>query len=710
MTFINKKKILVGGLSLISVMVGNALAQTPSPIDEGITFETSAADVAMNAAVNNAVTDQIIVKYKENGLSTLNSQMAQTTQNVVSRWSANIGRQLNAKMVKKTPHGAGVFKLDKSLSQSDLNSLIGELQADSNVLYAEPDLKMYPLATPNDTHYNLQWHYYEATGGMNMPAAWDVTQGEGVVVAVLDTGYRPHVDLNANILPGYDMITDVATANDGNGRDSDARDPGDATTTGECGNDQNGNPLPARNSSWHGTHVAGTIAAVTNNSSGVAGVAYKSKVVPVRVLGKCGGYTSDIAAGIVWASGGSVSGVPANANPAKVINMSLGGGGSCNTTYQNAINTARNNGATVVVAAGNSNANAANFTPASCPGVINVAATNRAGGRSYYSNYGASIDVAAPGGELTQTTSSNGVLSTLNSGTNGPANDNYSYSQGTSMAAPHVAGAAALLYAVKPNITPTEVENALKNTARSFPSTCSQCGSGIVDAKAAIDSVSGGGGGNPPGGNELANGVAKTGLQGAQGAELRYTFSVPAGATNLKFAMSGGSGDADLYVRFGSQPTTGTYDCRPWKGGNTENCDISNVQAGTYHVMVRGYSSFSGVSLTASYTENSGGGNNGGTANYNSLSGSQGAWKHHQITIPAGMSSLVVNMSGGSGDADLYVRQSSQPTLSSYNCRPWKNGNTETCTISNPAAGTWYVSVYGYRTYSGANVSVEWKP
>ncbi|MEE7566353.1 S8 family serine peptidase, partial [Xanthomonas sp. Kuri4-3] len=180
-----------------------------------------------------------------------------------------------------------------------------------------------------------------------------------------------------------------------------------------------------------GTHVAGTIAAVTNNAVGVAGTAYNAKIVPVRVLGRCGGYTSDIADAIVWASGGSVSGVPANANPAEVINMSLGGSGTCSTTYQNAINGAVSRGTTVVVAAGNSATNVSSSVPANCANVIAVAATTSAGAKASFSNYGTGIDVSAPG---------QGILSTLNSGTTTPGNASYASYNGTSMAAPHVAG------------------------------------------------------------------------------------------------------------------------------------------------------------------------------------------------------------------------------------------------------------------------------
>ena len=652
---------------------------------------------AMAVAPAEVVTDRIIIKYK-NEVAGANAMTM--SQGALQRAAHSAGHGF--KHMRRLATGAQLLRLEKRASKAELDAIISRLQQDPEVEYVEPDRLMQPMATPNDTNYSQQWHYFEATGGLNLPAAWDVTQGQGVVVGVIDTGYRPHADLNANILPGYDMISDTDVAQDGNGRDSDASDPGDWSPAGACGSGQ-----PARNSSWHGTHVAGTIAAVTNNGSGVAGVAYKAKVVPIRVLGRCGGYTSDIADGIIWGAGGNVSGVPANANPAQVLNLSLGGSGSCDTTTQNAINTARSLGTTVVVAAGNSNANAANYSPASCNGVISVASTNRAGSRAYYSNYGSVVDVAAPGGETT--TNSNGVLSTLNSGTQGPGSDNYVFYQGTSMAAPHVAGAAALLYAVDGTITPDEVESTLKTTARSFPGSCSQCGSGIVDASAAVNAVNGGGPDPEPGNGELTNGVAQTNLSASTGGELQYTLDVPAGASNLSFQIAGGSGDADLYVRYGSAPTTSSYDCRPYLNGNNETCNISNVQAGTYYVMVRAYSSFSGLSLTGSFDEGSSGGGATGWTESN-LSGASGSWQHFTLNVNSGMASLEVLMSGGSGDGDLYVRYGSQPTTSSYNCRPYRYGNNETCSINNPQAGTWYISIRGYSSYSGVTLQAEAAP
>jgi serine protease len=164
-----------------------------------------------------------------------------------------------------------------------------------------------------------------------------------------------------------------------------------------------------------------------------------------------------------------------------------------------------------------------------------------------------------------------------------------------------------------------------------------------------------------------------------------------------------------MYVKFGSKPTTSSYDCRPYKNGNEETCSISNVQGGTYWVMLRGYTSYSNTTLKGSFTE-PGSGGTGGTFSKSNLSGSSGSWKHYTVDIPAGMSSFTINMSGGSGDADLYVRRGSKPTTSRYDCRPYLYGNSESCNFNNPQSGTWYISVRAYSSYSGVNINAEWKP
>jgi serine protease len=531
----------------------------------------------------------LIVKYRDGAAAAdLSGSGASVVarSRVMERLEA-LSTRTNTRLKHVRALAIGAQLVEAADEKTDLAALAEVLRKDPSVLSVEPNAMMVPLLTPNDTRYPEQWHYFEATGGINAVPAWDRATGTGVVVAVIDTGIVPHSDLNANVLPGYDFVSDAAAARDGNGRDSNARDEGDWFLAGECGRPT------GSNSSWHGTHVAGTVAAVTNNAAGVAGVAFGAKILPVRALAKCGGSLADIADAIVWSAGGSVPGVPANPNPAKVINMSLGGGGACGTTYQAAINTARSLGASVVVAAGNSNVDVVNARPANCTGVIAVAATTRSGGKASFSNFGSLVDVAAPGA---------GILSTLNSGTTVPAAESYASYNGTSMATPHVAGVAAMLYQAKPTATPTEIENALRSTARVFPAACSGCGTGIVDANAAITAISGTAPPPPPpAGNVLQNNVARV-ISGATGTDNRFTMVVPAGRTSLSFSISGGTGDADLYVRFGTAPTTTTYDCRPYRSGNTETCTITNIRAGTYHVNVRAFTAYSNVTLVGRFS------------------------------------------------------------------------------------------------------------
>ena len=511
------------------------------------------APVAAMAA-DAGYTDRIIVKYRNtSAVAAATGQAAQLRGTDLP--AARLGVTVNR--VRSTALGAQVLKADRRLSIAEAEQLARDITAsDSSVEYAEPDRILRHTFTPNDPRYNEQWHYFESTAGINAPAAWDKATGTGVVVAVIDTGYRPHADLAANILQGYDFISDTFVSNDGNGRDSDASDPGDWINAGECGP---GDPTAFEASSWHGTHVAGTIAARTNNSVGVAGVAFNARIVPARVLGKCGGYTSDIADAIVWTSGGAVSGVPTNANPAKVLSISLGGIGSCDTTTQNAINSARSRGANVIVAAGNYNHNASQDTPANCSGVVTVAAVGRNGGKASYSNFGATVEVAAPGGSG----GANSVLSTLNTGNTTPGSDAYALYNGTSMATPHVSGVVALMLSVKPTLTPDQVTSILQSTARAFPATCSQCGSGIVNASAAVDAAIGGTTPTDPPGTiaetEPNNSRSAAQLISVDNTTVNgtisstsdtdyYRLTLPAGGTLVATLTPNAASDYDLYV------------------------------------------------------------------------------------------------------------------------------------------------------------------
>ena len=435
----------------------------------------SAADrINLAALANDSLQDEFIVKYRDGSTQRRN---AGDLQKSLDRAASG----LNLTHLRRTAVGADVIRAGRKLDRVQAQALMRQIAADPNVAYVEPNARMTAAFTPNDTHFGVQWGYTDA--GINATQAWDVSTGTGVVVAVIDTGITSHSDLDANIIGGYDFISSITRSRDNNGRDSNPADQGDWYAAGEC------SQLSGNSSSWHGTHVAGTVAALTHNGKGVAGIAYNAKVVPVRVLGKCGGDTADIADAITWASGGSVSGAPVNPNPAEVINLSLGGGSSqCLQTYQAAINDAVSRGVTVVVAAGNNNGDASNITPANCNKVITVGAVDNTGARSVWnaeqqSNYGAVVDVAAPGTD---------IASTKNSGTTTPGSESYNYSSGTSMAAPHVAGVVALIQAkaTTPK-SPAEIETILKNTARAFPATPDKpIGSGIVNAKAALDSLS----------------------------------------------------------------------------------------------------------------------------------------------------------------------------------------------------------------------------
>jgi serine protease len=408
---------------------------------------------------------------------------------------------LDVERTKALSATTDVLIFDQVVSASAAQGIATALEARPDVLWAEPDLRVQIAATPdipNDPLFPQMSDMWAGGGAsdysIKAPLAWGAQKGSpGVVVAVIDSGIALHPDLNANVVPGYDFISDVAVANDGNGWDPDPADPGDWITSAEASAGEF-EGCDVTNSSWHGTHVSGTVAAIQDNNLGITGVAPGAKIQAVRALGKCGGYTSDIVVSITWASGGNVPGVPANPTPAQVINMSLGGDGACTNAYLSAINGAIARGTTVVVAAGNEGEPITNKVPANCSGVIAVTATDSRGQRAEYSNYGVAVGqatIAAPGGDFSV---DNGVLSTHNAGTRGPIYPElpgqyvYEALQGTSMATPHVAGAAALLYS-SGFTSPASVRTTLISSVQPFAvrgtqwdCTTLQCGAGILDA------------------------------------------------------------------------------------------------------------------------------------------------------------------------------------------------------------------------------------
>lgn len=467
--------------------------------------------------------------------------------------------------------GEGVAERTQVVFGNGMTSeqLAQRLAAESDVEYAVPDQRRHHTTAPNDPLYMAgppvtgamggpvigQWYLRAPTGdvqsSINVESAWALIAGaSSIVVADIDTGVRfDHPDLlgvaaGGNLLPGYDMISDVATANDGDGRDSDPSDPGDWVTQAEI--QQNGGPFfkcasGAENSSWHGTQTAGLIAALTNNGLGMASVGRNVRLLPVRVLGKCGGFDSDIIAGMLWAAGLTVPGMPANPNPARVLNMSLSGDGACTSAYSDAVSQVTAAGAIVVAAAGNSSGHAVG-APANCAGVIAVTGLRHVGTKVGFSDLGPEISISAPGGNCVNISTGDPclypILTTANSGLTTPIadsaggsiyTDSFNASLGTSFSAPLVTGTAALMLAAQPSLTPAQVIAQLQATVRPFPSTGSissdgtsvpqcmapqpiastqvdqlecyctttTCGAGMLDTGAAVLAASGGT--SPPG-------------------------------------------------------------------------------------------------------------------------------------------------------------------------------------------------------------------
>ncbi|ANJ73492.1 S8 family serine peptidase [Ralstonia insidiosa] len=467
---------------------------------------------------------QLIVKEKSGSSGTYQLQSAATRVDVatVQRWSA--AAQLPMTYKRAMSGGAHVVTLPQTMSAADAQAVAQRMEASGQFEYVAPDRILHAASTPSDPLFQYQWNLLSKTGtvnnvvtvssmapangattvgGANVTTAWDTTKGASSVnVAVLDTGILPgHPDLSgAQIKQGYDFVTDPFMNNKGGtGRSSDPTDPGDWVTSADITNNSTicGGRSPS-DSSWHGTFVTGQLIA-QHNSKGVAGIAPGVSLLMARVLGKCGGATSDVVDALTWATGGTVSGVTTvNTSPAKVVNMSLGGVGSCDTPTQNAISAARARGAAIVVATGN-DGNTTIGTPANCAGTIAVTAHTFEGDRASYANVGTGTTLSAPGGGNGSVVSGLGALvpSLTNDGTTTATTYNYTAEGGTSMATPHVAGVAALLLSINNALTPAQITTILQQSARPFPAGtyCAThagvCGAGMLDAGDAVSVASG---------------------------------------------------------------------------------------------------------------------------------------------------------------------------------------------------------------------------
>ena len=462
-----------------------------------LAFSTSIAAQAQGAlATADEGPARVLVKFKAG------APLLRATARSAGGVTAARAGALAARLGLPMSGGATVSDLSQVVFASGVTSveLAERLVQEGDVEYAVPDERRRIIGIPNDPLYADgvpgngpaagQWYLRAPSGdvqaSLNIEPAWAVTTGRpDVVVAVVDTGVRyDHPDLlpvalGGNLLPGYDMTSDAAVANDGDGRDADASDPGDWVTQAELF--ERGSALfrcttSPETSSWHGTQVSGLIAALTDDGIGMAGSAPGVHVLPVRVLGKCGGYDADIIAGVRWAAGLAVPGVPANPHPARVVNLSLGSEGACSAAYQETVDEVAAAGAVIVAAAGNSSGHAV-AAPANCNGVLAVAGLRHSGTKVGYSSLGAEVAISAPAGNCVNTTTGSAclypILTTTNSGTTGPVSstytDSYTVSLGTSFSAPLVAGVAALALSANPALTPQQVRQLLQGTARPFP-------------------------------------------------------------------------------------------------------------------------------------------------------------------------------------------------------------------------------------------------
>jgi serine protease len=410
----------------------------------------------------------------------------------VSRLAADSGVALA--YVRPMALGAHVVAFDHPVPLSEARAIARRLAGRAELEYVQPDHRMRAQFVPNDQYVSLQTYLRDDAAGISAFSAWDVATGSAnIVVAVVDTGYRPHAAMAGRILPGYDFVSDPIVANDGDGRDADASDPGDWITRTDLTSSHTFDGCDIENSSWHGTSTAGIIAANSNDAVWTAGIDWAAKILPVRVLGKCFGDDSDIIDGIAWAAGLSVPGVPANPTPAQVINLSIGEPAECAPGYQQVIASALAHGITraIVASAGNDGADVTTNTPANCPGVISVGATTSAGSRASYSNFGATI--SAPGGDTFGRFDGIEILGNL--GHSIPTTDGLDVGNGTSYAAPMVSGVISLMLSAAPGLSASQVRAVLTSSAKPFPPgsdcTTATCGAGIVDAYAAVQAAQG---------------------------------------------------------------------------------------------------------------------------------------------------------------------------------------------------------------------------
>ncbi len=437
----------------------------------------------------------IIVKMRAAGVVTAASGRAQamSVQKPQDRVAALATRSgVRLKQSRQIIGDTHVIHVEPAVSGESVTATLARLRADPEVEYAELDQRRFPHAVPSDPGYSGQWYMQNGAAtpsAVNAQGAWDVTKGStGLVIADLDTGIRfEHPDLQwagsgGRVLPGFDFISDPAIANDGDGWDADPSDPGDWVTTADTNTAKFKN-CTVGDSSWHGTRTAGILSALSDNSTGIAGMTWSAWLLPVRVLGKCGGFDSDIISGMLWAAGVHVAGAPDNPYPAKIENMSLGATGACTKSYQDTITQLTALGVLVVVSAGNEGGPV--DSPANCPGAAGIAGLRQAGTKVGFSSLGPEVALSAPAGNCVNTTAGSPCLysidTTFNLGLTAPTTNSYTdqfnTNLGTSFSAPIVSGIAGLMLAANGNLKSAQLIARLREGAsKPFPTNAAATG------------------------------------------------------------------------------------------------------------------------------------------------------------------------------------------------------------------------------------------
>jgi serine protease len=770
------KTAIITTASVLSLSISTAL-YAAQPVGVQTT------DNLLSAVASSPLPKRYIIKYKEVGVSQPAVSNASSINNMTSAQALIRLAAVKNKLIKLGAKIKAEYPVMNMISAELSESEVMSLANDDNVEYVEEDLQRRFMA--QTVPYGIGMVQADQVDDSVASANYG-----GKKICVIDSGLNlPHEDMGAQ----GGTITGSNDSGTGNWFD-------------------HGGP--------HGTHVAGTIAAL-NNGIGVRGVIGTDPHLHIiKVFNEAGwGYSSDL----INAINTCVS------NGSNVINMSLGGTGS-SASEKKGIEDAYNAGVLLIAAAGNdgvatSTTDVESF-PASYDSVMSVAAIDSVKALADFSQKNSQVEISGPGVDVYSTypegsgsvvevsvlgtgytanamenkgtatgslynfatgetldsgasgnvcliqrgnisfhdkvkacqdsggvgailynnaagifggtlgdTNATSIPSVTVSDTDGAAMlaniglsttvnigaGNYGKMSGTSMASPHVAGVAALVWSHHPTCTNIEIRNVLNASAQDLGAAGRDVkfGYGLAQTKDAIDYItangcdgSGSGGGTTPGDTVLENGVVKTGLAASTGNDLVFTMEVPAGATDINIATSGGSGDVDLYVKFGSEPTNSVYDCRPFASGNAESC-ASAQEGGTYYVKLKAYTDFADVTLTASYTEPSTGGGDVVSpidSTVNNVSVERRAWTRYTLDLADGYADLAVSLSGGTGDADLYVTQGKESTSTTYDCRPYENGNNETCNFTAPAKGIWHIDVYGYSAASGMTLNLQATP